>query len=187
MPAVVKQAESAATRASASPRHILAWHVLYAVSMAVARLVAYWIALYGFASGFSKPSVTIGAMWAAIAAAFVFRDSRTQAFSAGISRLRATTVSFALCQMYLFFLPPTAVGMAVIIVAGTLILTAFRWREDIITTTITTIVVMVLSQLDPQNAWYQPMLRFLDTLLGVAVGVACKWLADGAVVRRTLQ
>jgi uncharacterized membrane protein YccC len=184
---MVEHAEGGTIAESASPRHILAWHILYAVGMAVACLVAYWIAVYAFASGFPKSSETIGAMWAAIAAAFVFRDSRAQAVSAGIARLRATCVSFVLCLIYLSLFPPTAVGMAIIIGAGTLIVSALRWREDIITTAITTIVVMVLAQLDPHNAWYQPVLRFLDTLLGIAIGIACKWLADGSLVRRENQ
>jgi uncharacterized membrane protein YccC len=182
---VVEQAAGGSTAKGASTRHILAWHIVYAVGMAVACLIAYWIALNAFASGFPKPSETIGAMWAAIAAAFVFRDSRTEALSAGIARLRATFVSFVLCQIYLSFFPPTAVGMAVIIGTGTLILTALRWRQDIITTAITTIVVVVLAQLDPGTAWYQPVLRFLDTLLGIAIGIACKWLISDSLEGRT--
>jgi uncharacterized membrane protein YccC len=172
---------------SASPRRVVVRPILYAAGIAVACLVAYWIALYAFASGFPKSSDTIGAMWAAIAAAFVFRDSRAQAVSAGIARLRATCVSFVLCQIYLSFFPPTAIGMAVIIGAGTLTVSALHWREDVITAAITTIVVMVLAQLDPHNAWYQPVLRFLDTLLGIAIGIACKWLTDGSLVRRENQ
>jgi uncharacterized membrane protein YccC len=43
-------------------------------------------------------------------------------------------------------------------------------REELITTGITTIVVMVVAMLgpDPRN---QPLLRFIDTLVGVGVGV----------------
>jgi uncharacterized membrane protein YccC len=184
---MVEHAEAGTTAGRATRRRILASRILYAVGIAVACLVAYWTALYALASGFPKSSDTIGAMWAAIAAAFVFRDSRAQAVSAGIARLRATCVSFVLCWIYLSFLPPTAVGMAVIIGAGTLIVSALGWRQDIITTAVTTIVVMVLAQLDPRNAWYQPVLRFLDTLLGIAIGIACKWLTDGSIVRRENQ
>jgi uncharacterized membrane protein YccC len=182
---VVEHAEGAA--GSTSTRHVLAWHVLYAVGMAVACLVAYWVALYAFGGGFPKTSETIGAMWAAIAAAFVFRDSGAQAVSAGVARLRATCVSLVLCLIYLLVFPPTAVGMAVIVGAGTLVVSALHWRRDIFTTAITTIVVTVLAQLDPHNAWYQPVLRFLDTLLGIAVGIAATWLTDGSLVRRANQ
>ena len=51
-------------------------------------------------------------------------------------------------------------------------------RDDIITTGITTTVVMVVAALSPQDAWHQPLLRLADTLVGIAIGVACKWTAS---------
>ena len=77
--------------------------------------------------------------------------------------------------------------MAVIIVVGTLIVTALRWRSDIVTTAITTIVVLVLAELDPSTAWYQPALRFTDTLVGIAIGLAVEWLADRSLLRHKDQ
>jgi len=29
-----------------------------------------------------------------------------------------------------------------------------------------------------QDAWQQPLLRLMETLIGIAVGVACKWIAS---------
>jgi len=43
---------------------------------------------------------------------------------------------------------------------------------------ITTTVVMVVAGVSPDQAWLQPMLRVLDTLIGVAVGMAFARLAD---------
>jgi len=48
-------------------------------------------------------------------------------------------------------------------------------RDDIITTAITTTVVMVVAAISPQEAWRQPLLRLVDTVIGIAVGVTCKW------------
>jgi len=51
-------------------------------------------------------------------------------------------------------------------------------RDDIVTTGITTTVVMVVPAMSPQNAWQQPILRLADTVVGIAVGVACKWVVS---------
>jgi multisubunit Na+/H+ antiporter MnhB subunit len=44
--------------------------------------------------------------------------------------------------------------------------------DDVITTGITTAVVMVVAAISPDHAWKQPILRLLDTIVGVAVGIA---------------
>ena len=36
---------------------------------------------------------------------------------------------------------------------------------------------MIASRLDPQHAWQQPILRFVDTVVGVVVGIVAAWLA----------
>jgi uncharacterized membrane protein YccC len=54
----------------------------------------------------------------------------------------------------------------------------------LITTAITTIVVMVVSILDPFDALSQPRLRFIDTLVGISVGVACSSAITLASKRR---
>jgi uncharacterized membrane protein YccC len=51
-------------------------------------------------------------------------------------------------------------------------------REDIVTVGITTAVVMVVAAMSPVDAWQQPLLRLADTVVGIAVGVACKWAAS---------
>jgi hypothetical protein len=51
-------------------------------------------------------------------------------------------------------------------------------RDTIVTTGITTTVVMLGAALSPQDAWRQPLLRLGDTVLGVGVGVICKWIAS---------
>jgi hypothetical protein len=35
---------------------------------------------------------------------------------------------------------------------------------------------MVVAELEPRNAWEQPILRFADTAVGVIVGLATAWL-----------
>jgi hypothetical protein len=54
---------------------------------------------------------------------------------------------------------------------------------DSVTTGVTIAVVMVVAELEPGNAWEQPILRFADTLLGVIVGLATAWLLRRATHR----
>ncbi|MBV9289168.1 MAG: FUSC family protein [Hyphomicrobiales bacterium] len=116
-----------------------------------------------------------GGMWAVVATVFVFQETREKALTAGMGRLIATCVSFALCLAYLLIFPFTGLGMTVVIGLGTFVLIAIGRKEDIVTAGITTTVVMVVAGMNPDDAWPQPILRLFDSLVGIAVGVACKW------------
>jgi len=122
-------------------------------------------------------------MWAVVATLFVLRETRVESLSAGIARLIATSVSFALCLAYLVVFPFTPVGMAALLGLGTVIMTWLDRRGDIITTGITTAVVMVVAAISPEEAWRQPLLRLVDTVVGIAIGVICKWIASFAFYR----
>jgi hypothetical protein len=37
---------------------------------------------------------------------------------------------------------------------------------------------MVVAIIGPAHAWAQPLLRLFDTVVGIGVGVACKWAAS---------
>ncbi len=154
------------------------WDVAYAVDMAVACLITYWILTGLLSRVVDKPNDLLGGMWAVITTVFVFRDTREHSVSAGIGRMMATFISFALCFLYLWFFPFTSVGMAALIGMGTVIMMLLGRRDDIVTTGITTAVVMVVAAIAPQNAWLQPVLRLVDTVVGIAVGVSCKWIAS---------
>ena len=32
-----------------------------------------------------------------------------------------------------------------------------------------------IATMNPETAWQQPMLRLIDSVFGIAVGVVCKW------------
>jgi hypothetical protein len=42
---------------------------------------------------------------------------------------------------------------------------------------------MVVAAMSPQDAWHQPLLRLADTVVGVAVGVTCKWIGSSLYYR----
>jgi hypothetical protein len=68
---------------------------------------------------------------------------------------------------------------------GTLAMMLLNRRDDIVTTGITTAVVMVVAGMSPQDAWHQPLLRLIDTVAGIAVGVACNWIGSSVFLRLT--
>jgi uncharacterized membrane protein YgaE (UPF0421/DUF939 family) len=154
------------------------WDVAYALNMAIACFITYWIMTHILSRFVDSSTDFLGGMWAVVATVFVFRESRVRSLSAGIARLIATCVSFALCLLYLLLFPFTPVGMAALIAIGTVVMASLGRRDDIVTVGITTAVVMVVAAMSPTDAWQQPLLRLVDTIVGIAVGVACKWAAS---------
>jgi multisubunit Na+/H+ antiporter MnhB subunit len=53
---------------------------------------------------------------------------------------------------------------------------ALGQRDQIGLTAITTVVVLVVAADKDHNAWQEPFLRLLDTLIGVTIGLACRWI-----------
>ena len=84
-----------------------AWDVAYAIDMAIACLITYWVMIFLLPRLVGWPSTSVGVLWAVISTVFVYKDTRTHSLSAGISRLTATFASFALCLIYLSLLPAT--------------------------------------------------------------------------------
>jgi uncharacterized membrane protein YccC len=152
--------------------------------MTIACAISYWITTSGLTAFVDKASDFLGGMWAVVATVFVFRDSRTNSLSAGFARLIATCVSFALCLLYLLLFPFQVLGMAVLIGVGTVVMMLLGRREDIVTTGITTAVVMVVAAMSPQDAWQQPLLRFIDTVVGIAVGIGSMQIASFLFVQK---
>ena len=157
---------------------LASWDLFYALDMALACLISYSVITYGLSPFVDRSDALLGGMWATVATVFVFRETRVGSLAAGISRLIATGVSFALCLAYLLILPFHPAGLAALLGAGTLIMMALGRRDDIVTTGITTTVVMVVAAMSPQDAWHQPLLRLADTVVGIAVGVVCKWIGS---------
>jgi hypothetical protein len=51
-------------------------------------------------------------------------------------------------------------------------------HDDLATTGITTAVVIVVAAMGPWDAWLEPLLRLLETVFVVAVGITCVWLGQ---------
>src|SRR5260370_17812010 len=149
------------------------WDVAYALNMAIACLITYWIMTHTLSRFVDESSDFLGGMWAVVATVFVFRETRLGSLSAGIARLIATGVSFALCLLYLLLFPFTPAGMAALIAIGTVVMALLGRRDDIVTVGIATVVVMVVTAISPVHASQHPVLRLADTILIIALELPC--------------
>ena len=147
--------------------------------LAAACLITYWLSTRMLAHVYllSRDDELVGGVWAVIATIFVLRDSYQRSMTAAVTRMAATLVSFVLCLIYLIFLPFDVWAMAALIGLTALAVTLIGRPGDAITAAITTAVIMGVAALSPHDAWRQPILRFADTVIGVAVGVAAAWLS----------
>ena len=145
-------------------------------------LLTYWLATTILAHVYSPSAADdeLGGLWAVIATVFVLRETFDKSVAAAVSRTGATLVSFALCLLYLAFLPFHLWGLAVLTGLSGLVASLIGRPEDSITAAITTAVVLIVAEVSPRDAWQQPILRLADTVIGVAVGLAAAWLVRRA-------
>jgi hypothetical protein len=66
--------------------------------------------------------------------------------------------------------------MAALIAIGALLMILIDRRDETGLTAITIAVIMIIAASNPEDPWRQPLLRLVDTNVGITVGVACKWV-----------
>jgi uncharacterized membrane protein YccC len=133
--------------------------------------------LLAFSRFVPRDDELLGGMWAVVATIFVFRYSYEDSIQAVLTRTSATLFSFALCLVYLLIFPFRLWGLVMLIALGAVVLELIGRSGDIVTAGITTAVVMVVAGISPEHAWKQPILRLIDTVVGIVVGMAGAWIA----------
>jgi len=156
--------------------------VFHGVVLSLLCAISYWLITHLLSKAFSvsRDDDLLGGMWAVAATVFVYRYSHDSSIEAAVSRMWATCLSFGLCLIYLWFLPFSLVGMVTLIGLGAVMMSLLNRPDEIVTTGITTAVVMVVAGLSPHPAWKQPILRLVDTIIGVGVGVIGVWITLNA-------
>jgi hypothetical protein len=173
--ALPKTQENEMTRYLSGARHLF----LEGLTVSILCVISYSLITHMLAHMFSvsRDDDLLGGMWAVVATIFVYRHSYQQSVRAALSRVAATSLSFILCFIYLLFFPFNVWGMATLIGIGAVAMSLLDRPEDVITTGITTAVVMVVAAISPDHEWKQPILRLLDTTVGVGVGVVGAWMS----------
>jgi threonine/homoserine efflux transporter RhtA len=142
-------------------------------------MITYWLITRVLAHmlSVSRDDDLLGGMWAVVATVFVYRYIYEESVGAALSRMGATSLSFALCFIYLLFFPFHFWGMAMRIAIGAVAMSLLGRPDDVVTTGITTAVVMVVGAISPDQAWKEPILRMVDTIAGVAERVLGAWIS----------
>src|SRR5277367_2729790 len=140
MPTTHKQDGPGIPRVSFQTGEVLARGAMLAISC----VISYWLITHILANTYSisRDDNLLGGMWAVVATIFVYRDSNAESVRSALSRMAATSVSFALCLIYLMMFPFHIWGMAALIGIGAIVVTTMGRPDDTITTGITTAVVM---------------------------------------------
>lgn len=156
--------------------------VFRALVLSVLCVISYWLITHLLTRAFSvsRDDDLLGGMWAVVATVFVYRYSYEQSVGGALSRMAATALSFALCFVYLLLFPFQVWGMAALIGLGAIAMSLLGRPDNVITTSITTAVVMVVAAISPEHAWRQPLLRMFDTIVGTGVAVAGAWISLGS-------
>jgi hypothetical protein len=153
--------------------------LLHSVALALACLVTYELTteVLSRVHSISVSDDLLGGMWAVIATVFVYRTTYQESVKAAVSRSIATLLSFVLCLVYLLIAPFHPWALAVLIGISALILLLIGRPGEVVTAGITIAVVLVVAALSPHDAWEQPILRLVDTAIGVVIGFAAAWAA----------
>jgi hypothetical protein len=116
--------------------------IFRALILAISCVVSFWLITHILVRVYSisRDDDLLGGMWAVAATMFVYRDSIKDSGSAALLRMSATLVSFALCFVYLLILPFHVWGMAGLIAIGAIVLAMIGRSDDMITTSITTLL-----------------------------------------------
>ena len=172
------------TRHRPEPRRI-SIAARHSLALAIASVISYLVTTRGLSRvhSLSPADDLLGGMWAAIATVFVYRETHRQSIGAALSRTIATLLSFALCLVYLLLFPFHPLGLAVLIGLGAFGLMLVGRDDDVVTAGITIAVVMVVAGISPHDAWEQPILRLVDTAIGIAVGISASIIASRFTTR----
>jgi uncharacterized membrane protein YccC len=148
--------------------------ILRSVVLAFSCAISSWLTTHLLARAYSisRDDDLLGGMWAVVSTIFVYRYGWDESVRSALSRMAATLVSFVLCLAYLSLFPFHVWGMVALIGIGTVAVTLMGRPDDTITTGITIAVIMVVAELSPYHAWRQPILRLVDTAVGVVIGIA---------------
>jgi uncharacterized membrane protein YccC len=157
-------------------------------TLAIACLITYVLVTKLVSRVHSESSADnmLGGLWAVIATAFVMRSSYHESQTAAVSRTVATFLSFVYCLIYLALAPFHLWALPLLIGVSALTAMLIGRPGDALTAAITTTVVLIVAAISPHDAWQEPIARFADTVVGVAVGLAAAWL-DHGLIRPRLQ
>ena len=152
---------------------------LNAILKAVAVLLAY---VFGdwFAELFSSKAMLLGVMLACTSAVIVMDTGGVRSsLKVGWLRLLGTLIGAVLAYVYLMFFEFNVGGMTVAVIVLSLVCMALGIPDGGKIATITLIVVLIISKLEPDlSPLINGALRFGESAVGALIGIGVSWVAD---------
>ncbi len=143
--------------------------LLISFRIALGALIAYWLG-FRFTALFLGYLPKIGGLWSSISAVVVIQESLKDTRSSALLRLFATAIGALVSAIYLSLWEYHEIGMALTILASSLICTAFKAIGWMRLSAITVLVVMVTASLNPAlNSELNALLRFIESCIGAVV------------------
>ena len=152
---------------------------LNAILKAVAVLLAY---VFGdwFAELFSSKAMLLGVMLACTSAIIVMDTGGVRSsLKVGWLRLLGTLIGAVLAYVYLLFFDFNIGGMTMAVIVLSIVCMALGIPDGGKIATITLIVVLVISKLEPGlSPMVNGALRFGESAVGALIGIGVSWIAD---------
>lgn len=149
-----------------------------ALAKSVAVLISYLIGFY-LTGGFHDESRYFGAMLAAIASVVALQADIRTSIKQGWLRVLGTFIGAVIATIYLLIFPFSVGGLIVTVFVLEIVCMVFSIPDNGKMATIALIVIMLISQKNPDiPPIVNSSLRFLETLVGVGIGVGMAWLME---------
>lgn len=149
-----------------------------AIAKSIAVLLSYLIGFY-LTGSFHNESRYFGAMLAAIASVVALQADIKTSIKQGWLRVLGTLIGAVIATGYLLIFPFSVAGLIATIFMLEIICMMLSIPDNGKMATIALIVIMLISEKNPDiPPIVNSSLRFLETVVGVAIGIAMAWVVE---------
>lgn len=149
-----------------------------ATAKSIAVLVSYLVGFY-LTDSFHDESRYFGAMLAAIASVVALQSDVQTSIKQGWLRVLGTFIGAVIATIYLLIFPFSVAGLIATVFVLEIVCMMFSIPDNGKMATIALIVIMLISQKNPDiPPIVNSSLRFLETTVGVGIGIAMAWLVE---------
>lgn len=149
-----------------------------AIAKSIAVLISYLVGFY-LTDSFHDESRYFGAMLAAIASVVALQSDVQTSIKQGWLRVLGTFIGAVIATIYLLIFPFSVAGLIATVFVLEIVCMMFSIPDNGKMATIALIVIMLISQKNPDiPPIVNSSLRFLETAVGVGIGIAMAWLVE---------
>lgn len=149
-----------------------------AIAKSIAVLVSYLVGFY-LTDSFHGESRYFGAMLAAIASIVALQSDVQTSIKQGWLRVLGTFIGAVIATIYLLIFPFSVAGLIATVFVLEIVCMMLSIPDNGKMATIALIVIMLIPQKSPDiPPIVNSSLRFLETTVGVGIGIAIAWLIE---------